>query len=138
MSEEKKVKISFWGTIVPIILAFIIISWIHNCRKDNNEVVRVLDELNGIDRMYKDDKERVAAYKKIDVSECPPDFREAFYRCVEAVDKYVTYRESGSFFHPIDNSQLSEYGKQVGKCIDELNTIAKKYANIEDEKEDQQ
>ena len=133
MSEEKIVKISFWGTIVPIILAIIIISWIYNIRKDSHAVVRVIDEWNGIHRMYKDNKEINAALKKIDVSECPSDFRDAFFRCVEARENYVTYLESDSLFHPIKNSKLNEYKEEYSKCIDEMNTTAHKYAKDKNE-----
>ena len=153
MSEEKKKEVEscfvglfayLMGVIVLGAIVYFIFAFVNEYEiKKNNlafgqAVVRVIDEWNGILRMYKDDKERNAALKKIDVTKCPSDFRDAFYRCVEARVNYVTYCESDSFFHPINNDQLNEYKEQFNKCVDELSTITKKYAKFKEDETNQQ
>ena len=143
MSEEKKKTNSssleslIWFFLIGgLFVFFIIVPGVRESykeKKDSQAVARVLDQHNKIIHYYESNKDRVAAFKEIDVSECPLDFREAFYSWVEAYDKYV--RTKDSLFHSL--SQEKESGEKVQKYTDELLSIAGKYVNLKDDDETQ-
>lgn len=83
--------------------------------KYNHAVVRVCNNIERITRLYKD-KEYINALKEVDLSDCPSDFKEAYYRFVEASDEAISYRLSGSFFHPISENRLHELVEQGKKA----------------------
>lgn len=94
----------------------------------NHPIVRVLEQMSKIKHYNQSDKDAVAALKEVDVSDCPMDFRVAFYNYVEAKDKL--FREKDSFFHSA--LEVEKLEMQLQQCLDDLNDVARKYHAIED------
>ena len=145
MSEEKNktkryILESLWTLLIGGLFGYFVIAHLipgaidfYKEMKYGSAIEQVIDQQNKIFHYYEADKDRIAALKEIDVSECPLDFREAFYRWVEAYDKFV--RTKDSFFHTL--SQEKESGEKFQKYTDELFSIAGKYMNLKDDDETQ-
>lgn len=103
-----------------------------NTIRYNHPIVHVLEQISKINHYNQSDKDAVAALKEVDVSDCPMDFRVAYYCYVEAKDKL--FREKDSFFHSA--LEVEKLEMQLQQCLDDLNDVARKYHAVKDKDEE--
>lgn len=102
--------------------------------KYNNAIVSVYDQINQcVSYHKKDKKEFVEALKIIDISDCPSEFKYAFFDYVAAADEFFSYQETNAFFKPLSNTKEKELETKYIKSLEELDSIAHKYAKFKDE-----